>query len=520
MGGAVAGATAALPFAPALGPFAPIAPLAGAIMGGTGGEAWQQIAEQAYDWFTGGHTAPRSGTEAARGIREAIVPSGLGEVGGQTLGNIVTKVLGYIGRSRMTPAGRQLLETGKEAGFTPAVADLTQGKLVRPLEALSEKQVGGGRLTQAAEREIEAMRGVPAQAKEGWLQQEARRVAGPQADASRVARGETIQKGLEDIASAHRVGEAVEWEFPRAQETGVPDFRIDNLRERMRSRVADQGDLQQAITPSTSARLSSEGGRITPEGAFVTEQMTQSGMTASSIVKGLAQGEGPITLRQAMTLRKTLGEMYQAGDKAPLAAFRQDMKADADFNPARAKAWEDARKYTRENIVPFRSDEPLGRLIDKQEPVAVVQELMLPKDQRINLLRAVEKQTGRQGPTWEAIQAEGIIQAIEKPTILKTMGPETRKTLFTPEQEAFLGKLQNWVETSTASLKESKGLYRRTGTNIVAYDQIRHGVTLVLGAAVGGTGTYTGSWKTMATGAAILMAPNVVARMLRNPTTA
>jgi len=159
MGGAVAGATAALPFAPALGPFAPIAPLAGAIMGGTGGEAWQQIAEQAYDWFTGGHTAPRSGTEAARGIREAIVPSGLGEVGGQTLGNIVTKVLGYIGRSRMTPAGRQLLETGKEAGFTPAVADLTQGKLVRPLEALSEKQVGGGRLTQAAEREIEAMRG-------------------------------------------------------------------------------------------------------------------------------------------------------------------------------------------------------------------------------------------------------------------------------------------------------------------------------------------------------------------------
>jgi hypothetical protein len=430
----------------------------------------------------------------------------------------------------VTPQGQQLLQLGKVAGFQPSPADVAPGrtKIMPTVEALMEKQAGGGRITTAGEAEIAAMRGVPSIGKEGWLARRGREVAGPQMDASRVARGETIQSGLEDIARAHRVGQAVEWEFPRAQETGVPDFKIENLREHMRTRVAEQADLQQAITPATSSRLSSAGGITTPEGAFITEKMTRSGMTASNLVKGIAQGEGPITLRQAMTLRKALGEMYESGDKAPLAAFRQDMEADAGFNPKRANAWEAARNYTRENIVPFYHDQPMGRLIDKKEPVAVVQEMMLPRDARINTLRAIEKATGKQGPVWEAVQAEGLTQSIENPRAFKQMGPETRRTLFTPEQDAFLSQYQNWLETSTAPMKETRGFYARTGTNTVVGAQLREGVTLILGglAAAGGAVARTSpalaaaSPYALAAGTTILIAPNIVARMLTNPTTA
>jgi hypothetical protein len=390
------------------------------------------------------------------------------------------------------------------------------------MEALAEKQFGGGRITEAGQKEIAAMRGAPAIGEEGWLAAQARRVAGPQADATRVARGETIQKGLQDLAQARRVGEAVEWEFPKAQETGVPDFKIDNLREYMRNRVGEAADLRQAVKPTTTSRLSSTGGTITPEGAFVTEKMTRSGMTASGLASGLAQGEGPITLRQAMTLRKTLGELYEWGDKGPLNAFRQDMAADAGANPKRAKAWEDARNYSRENVVPFQSDQPLGRLIDKQEPMAVVQELMAPKDSRINMLRAVNKQTKGSGPVWQAIQAEAVSQSLENPRILKGLGPETKKLLFTKDQSKFLDQYRNWIETSSATVKESKGVYARTGTNIVSYDQLRQGVTLLLGAgAAQAGGAYVGHpiYGAIA-GTSILVAPNILARMLTNPTTA
>lgn len=520
MGGAATGAIMSLPFAPAAGPMAPLVPIAGAILGGTGGEGIQQVGEHLSDYLFGTFTAPRSSAEAARGIRQEVVPSALGELGGTILGRVIPRVFApRVGK--VTEAGRELSALGKEAGFTPSPTDVAPGRLLGRMEALTEKQVGGGRITEAAEREIEAMRGIPSTGKEGFLQQKARAVAGPQIDATRVARGETIQQGLEDIARAHRVGEAVEWEFPRMKETGVPDFRIDELREYMRSRVAEMGDLQQVITPQTATRLSSAGGKMTPEGAFVTEKMTRSGMTATSIVKGIAQGEGPITLRQAMSLRKDLGEMYKAGDKEPLAAFRRDMEADSALNPARAEAWEKARAYTRENIVPFRSDQPLGRLIDKQEPIAVVQELMAPRDARINLLRALEKQTGKAGPVWEAVQTEAITQLLENKQMIRQLGPETQKLLFTPEQRVFLQQYKNWVQQSKAPFKEAKGLYARTGTNIVAFDQLRQGATLLIGGAAAVGGTYTEHPTAgLVTGATILLAPNLLARMLTNPTTA
>lgn len=485
------------------------------------------------------------------------------EMGGQFIGKGLQGALAPRA-GKVTPQGEQLTRTGQEAGFTPSPADVAPGGMIRRGEALAEKQFGGGRINVAAEKEIEAMRGSATTGKEGWLQRRARDVAGPsgQMDASRVARGETIQQGLEDIAQAHRVGEAVQWEFPKALQTGKPDFQIDNLREYMRSRLVERGDLEQAISPGTTSRLSSTGGRMVtsrgkaevfdlgPEshpafasaqtgepvplleatgrrtvgekpGIFRTERATRSGMTSEEMIAGLAQGEGPITGQQAIVLRKALGEMYERGDKGPLAAFRRDMEADAGFNPARAKAWEEARAYTKENIVPFRSDQPLGRLIDKGEPVAVVQELMAPRDARITLLRAIEKQTGKTGPVWDAVQAEAITQAIENPRLIKNIGPETRKVLFSKEQGQFLDQLQNWRETSTAAQKESKGLYARTGTNIVGYDQIRQGITLLIGAGASGGAAYMGHpGLGLAAGTTILVAPNVIARMLTNPTTA
>lgn len=465
-------------------------------------------------------------SEAPASIPEAIgrsvedVPIGAaqeatGQIGGKILGKILAPRA-----SRVTSQGEQLSQTLKKAGVIPSPSDVAPGGVWPRLEAMAEKQVGGSPITEAGRREIEAMKGGPST--EGWIAREARRVSGPrnELDASRVSRGETIQQALQDIAQAHRVGEAVEWEFPRAQESGVPDFRIENLREMMRSRLAESGDVRQAIQPQTSARLSSQGGKITPEGAFVTERTTRSGMVPSEVVAGLAKGEGPITLRQAIGLRKVLGEMYKEGDKAPLAAFRQDMTADATYNPQRAQAWESARAYTRENIVPFYPDEPLGRLIDKGEPLAVVRELMQPRDARVNLLRAVSKQTGKTGPVWNAVNAEALTQALEKPARLGDLGPETKALLFTPEQRAFLDEVQNWATTSSASMKSERGMYARTGTNIVGYDQVRHAFTLLAGGAGAALGASAGSPATMITGGAILLEPALVAKMATNPVTA
>ena len=322
-------------------------------------------------------------------------------------------------------------------------------------------------------------------------------------EATTVARGEQIQQGLKDMARDHRVGEAVEWEFPKAEETGVPDFWIDNLREHMRARVAERQDLQQAVSPSTSSRLSSGGGQHIPGaknpkvrkstegpegwpeppegtelsdttyhfdpneklpsgvpppgGVFVTERATRSGMTSEQLMRGLAQGEGPITLRQAMTLRKSLGEMYESGDQAPLAAFRADMEADAEFNPQRAEAWQAARNYTRENIVPFRSNQPLGRLIDKGEPTAVMDALLRPDDKGITNLRAIAKQTQGQGPTWEAVRQEALERITKDPKTYYGMGPETRNLLFRADEEM---ALRRTIATNALDEQIGKGVGR------------------------------------------------------------
>ncbi|HLE04827.1 MAG TPA: hypothetical protein VI729_09505, partial [Anaerolineales bacterium] len=399
-------------------------PLIGAGIGaGTGQAGWQAIEPFLPQALFGPSEPPKTLPQQFGEVGQETLAGPAYEMGGQVVGRGLQAALAPRA-AKVTPQGRQLLQTGEQAGFTPSPADVAPGGMIRRVEALAEKQFGGGAITRAGEKEIEAMRGSPATGVEGWLTRRAREVGTPGAiDASRVSRGETIQAGLQDIARAHRVGEAVEWEFPRMKETGVPDFQIENLREYMRGRVGERADLEQVMQPGTSARKASTGGKITKEGAFVTEKMTRSGVTASSLVKGVAQGEGPITLRQAMTLRKTLGEMYESGDRGPLAAFRQDMDADAGLNPSRAEAWQKARQYTKEWIVPFRGDEPLGRLIDKGEPLAVVQEIMQPRDARINMLRAIHKQTGGQGPVWESVQAEAITQAVETPRILKNTGP-------------------------------------------------------------------------------------------------
>jgi len=138
------------------------------------------------------------------------------------------------------------------------------------------------------------------------------------------------------------------------------------------------------------------------------------------------------------------------------------------------------------------------------------------------MLRAIHKQTGGQGPVWESVQAEAITQAVETPRILKNTGPETKRLLFSKEQREFLDELQNWRETSTAAQKESKGLYARTGTNIVGYDQLRHGITLLIGAA--GTGGYVGgvpgATGALAAGTTILLTPAIVGKLLTNPSSA
>lgn len=513
---------------------------------------------------------PRPATvpEAMGRAAEDVPIGSMYEMGGQTLGSLYAKFLAPRAGA-VTPAGEKLSATLKEAGITPNPVDVAPGGILGKLEPLAAKQVGGGRITEAGQREVAGMRGDPNTGAEGWLGKEARRVSGPnhQLDASRVSRGETIQSGLKDIAQAHRVGEAVEWEFPKLYETGTPDFDIEPLRAMMRQRMVDRGTLRQAVTPQTSSRLSSPGGRVvktspgeavdvtqrgvrletgemmptsfprgdiyehgivaTPPRAleggrqtFVTERATRSGMTSDEMIAGLAQGEGPITFTEAKVLRKALGEMYEQGDKAPLQALRQAMEADAIKNPARAKAWQDARTYTKDNIIPFQHDQPLGRLIDKNEPMAVVNELMQPRDARIALLRAVEKQTGRSGPVWEATTSEALTRAIEDPRVLKQLGPETKALLFTKEQQLFLDKLQNWSETSRAAIRSRQELHANTGANIVSFDQLRHGVTLFLGSLATAGGAAGASPVAILGGAAILLTPNIVARMVTNPTTA
>ncbi len=328
-------------------------------------------------------------------------------------------------------------------------------------------------------------------------------------DTASAVRGEQIQQGLKNIKEAHEVGEAVKWELPPEYHTGVVTRKavpggtgiaanpvmIDNLREMARQRVADWGTLEQVISPTTTSRLSSSGGRsrrgqptatdrilqkgvqletgevlpinvVTPprqvQGGtwapestrarggsrtydpnepgpmprerlpnepFVTEQVTSSGKTSRQIIRGLAEGDGPISPAGLISLRKQLGEMHKTGDKSPLAALRKDM--DLLDTPE----WDAARAYTRENIVPFMDDQPLGQLINKGEPVAVVRELLRPGDASANALRAVEKQTGRQGPTWKALHDEAVAQSIRTPELFSRSGPETLRILFSPEEQ-------------------------------------------------------------------------------------
>ena len=492
----------------------------------------------------------------SEGIGKSIedIPYGMGyEMGGQMAGRGLEKLFAPRG-ARVTPQGEQLRQTLQKAGVTPDPGDVAPGGILPRVEAMAEKQVGGGRITEAGRREVEGMRGSPATGEEGWLAREARRVSGPehQLDASRVARGETIQAGLKDLATTNRQLAGIEWDTLKTYDTGTPDFPIENLRGAMRQKMATAGTLQQAITPQTSSRLTSSGGSSagwTPEKVrvkgtkgptfspdapgpsprprranepFLTEQMVR-GTSESQIVSGLANGEGPVTFEQARSLRSALGELYEQNPKqwgGPLSALRQDLDAYASAHPERGAAYTQARKIYRENVVPFDRGETLGQLIDRNEPVAVVRELMQPRDARVNLLRAIKQQTGGRGPTWQATNSEAISQSLERPQVLRDMGPETKALLFTPEQREFLDELQNWTQASSAFLKSEKGLYARTGTNIVGYDQLRHGVTLLLGGAVGSAGAYGASLPAMLAGGTILVSPSIVARMVTTPGTA
>lgn len=156
-------------------------------------------------------------------------------------------------------------------------------------------------------------------------------------------------------------------------------------------------------------------------------------MRVNELLQGLADGEGPITISQAMALRKDLGDLYGRGKhKNLLAGLRRDMET------VKSPEWDAARAYTRENVVPFMHDQPLGRLIDKGEPMQVVDTLAAPRDTKLNLLQSVQKQTGGQGPVWSAIRDEFASRAVTKPGFYDRLGPETKRLMFTAPEDKII----------------------------------------------------------------------------------
>jgi hypothetical protein len=261
---------------------------------------------------------------------------------------------------------------------------------------------------------------------------------------------------------------------------------------------------------------------------FLTQKVIQGGEADQSFLEALANRKGkPYTFEQMRVIREWVGQQYNKDPKTWGRLFGATKDATAQGLrdiPGASEAYQRALQYETANILPFKSSEPegfLGKLIDQQEPVKLLDHLFTPKDKAIAEWMAIRTQTNGTGPVWEALQGEAIARAIDNPRFLKTLGEETRKILLSPEQVGFLRKLDIYRTTSTAAGKTLADFERPPGVLTALANQVGRVASLTLRIAPAAVGAYSGFPITGLVGTtALTLTPNIVARMLTNPTTA
>lgn len=459
---------------------------------------------------------------------------------------ILSKVLGAAAprADKITPQGAQLAETAKKAGFEPAVTDVAPGNVWNPLAAYARRQLGGGKLTDQARKEVETMKGSELTGEPGFMAKEAGRVA-PESQTTSVARGNTALSGLKQIADENRSTSGMRdyvWEEVKGFDTGKASLPLSNVADvaaemlhkpAVRQSIIDRassgrlrsdGGITTPVTEATTGPMESPTGKISSGGTFVTQKMIQGPEAHQSMVEALANNrEVPLTFEQMRVLREWVGQRYHEDPVTwgrLFGAVKDDLATGLQKIPGASEAYTRALDYETKNITPFRKGQLLGDLLNQKEPAKVMDQLFQPNDKSVSLLSAVREQTKGKGPTWEALQGEGMARAVQDARLYKSLGPETRK-FFTPDQLSVLDTIHNYRTTSTSAGKTLKDFERGTGVLTPLVNQAERGVTLLLSLGGAGVGAHYGSpYTAMALGTAVALTPKAIAFLLTNPKTA
>ncbi len=506
--------------------------VAGSILGPGGmvggamlGEAGYRAASQA------------TGLEKPESLIENLIGTATAGAG-QWLGTAAPKAAAPFA-SKVTPEGHMLIDLGAKAGFRPSPTDVRSAPLLQKIEGLSVRGVGGGRIAARAEQEVEAVIGKKTGAMEtpGYAQKTAERLAGPRAatpteagqglkdaldtyvtriesaiqregenlpgrmgvsPATPASRGSQVQAGLDITNRAVRLEEDMNWSAVREADTGIPDWRQNNLAKQA-AELAKESGLAQSFERGgeTSANLRRLGGKFvpgpekpksapltprydaegnvvrhpvsgkivkervfnpdtklpsgeSPEGAAFVSTQTVSD-PVENMITGLANNEGKMsTFLEADAFRKKLNKMYEGTKDRRLLLLKDAHDLDRGewamkegANSERAIIQQKAIDQTRESVTPFKPNEPLGRLLRTKEPVAVLDAVLAPGDKNISMLRTLHKATGGEGVAWDALHGEALTRAASSKQFFGKMGPEQKTLLLSPREIGSLDELHS-----------------------------------------------------------------------------
>jgi hypothetical protein len=412
-------------------PLGPAGIAGGAALGGMAAKTLQNLIRK---YGEGENLTPRESNIDVYGAGiNAVAP----ELGAALLRPILqpTRMLGK--GSQITPAGEKLSRVLEEQGIVPYPGDIRQANLIDKITGMSSKSFGGGAIRNQAQRELNAIIGP-----EGYVAKESARIN------PKVGTSEDVGALVQNELTGQATGEVLKRAGTKAdleQQFGIAGESLANIGERASKAVA--------VGRSQGQAMSSE----------VWDTMLGELKGKAVVASDFATALGDIGLDPAVVLKKyrdpITGEYRIPGEEMPgvrsrfLVLSRTDPKYKGPSNallkdienvPGIKESYDAARAFHREVVGEegraFKGLSPQD-MWHHFEPMDAIRLSTKGKDQAIGMLRIMEKNTGRQGPLWEATEGAFVSRAINEPRFLASLGPETRAMFFPEETQNLIGAI-------------------------------------------------------------------------------